>query len=113
MLLDSDSMKLSSLGYNVIGGDALSMLLEEKLRELTFGLESSSRDSMKGGSASSSGSHLENVIPTPRINEQRDQQLLVKDKFGGQFDFEFSTTRPPRSSFKQKFQVYSLSFLRF
>ncbi|PON62003.1 GPI-anchored adhesin-like protein [Parasponia andersonii] len=104
MLLDSDGMKLSSLGCNVIGGDALSMLLEEKLRELTFGLESSSRDSVKGGSASSSGSHLENIIPTPRINEQKDQQFLFKDRFGGQFDFEFSTNHPPTSSLKQKLQ---------
>ncbi|XP_062108707.1 uncharacterized protein LOC133819459 isoform X2 [Humulus lupulus] len=104
MLLDSENMKLSSLGYNVIGGDALSMLLEEKLRELTFGLESSSRDSVKGVSVSSSGSHLENEISTPKINEQKDQQLLVDDKFGGQFDFQFSTSRPPMSSFKPKFQ---------
>ncbi|XXG84388.1 hypothetical protein AAC387_Pa10g1913 [Persea americana] len=34
--------RLSSLGLNVIGGDALSILLEKKLRELTFGMESSS-----------------------------------------------------------------------
>ncbi|KAM6565884.1 hypothetical protein CsatA_025012 [Cannabis sativa] len=105
ILLDSDNTKLSSLGYNVIGGDALSMLLEEKLRELTFGLESSSsRDSVKGGSASSSGPHLENVISTPKMKEQKDQQLMADDKFSGQFDFQFSTSRPPMSSFKPKFQ---------
>lgn len=34
--------RLSSLGLNVIGGDALSVLLEQKLRELTSGMESSS-----------------------------------------------------------------------
>ncbi|KAL5541914.1 hypothetical protein UlMin_009624 [Ulmus minor] len=96
MLVDSDSMKLSSLGYNVIGGDALSMLLEEKLKELTFGLESSIRDSFKVGSASSSAS--------PRINEQRDPLSLPKDKFGAQFDFKFSTTGPPATRLKQKFQ---------
>ncbi|XP_075653177.1 uncharacterized protein LOC142623621 isoform X2 [Castanea sativa] len=55
-LLDSDSIKLSSLGYNVIGGDSLSMLLEQKLRELTYGVESSSSDSLNVGSASSSAS---------------------------------------------------------
>lgn len=115
MLFDSESMKLSSMGYNVIGSDSFSMLLEEKLRELTFGLDLSSLGSAKGVSASSSSSKssLENVMPTldavsatPRVNEQRDQHLLVnKDKFDGQYDFEFSTIRPP-SRFKQKFQVY-------
>ncbi|GMN55220.1 hypothetical protein TIFTF001_024340 [Ficus carica] len=114
MLLDSDNMKLSSLGYNAIGGDALSMLLEEKLRELTFGLESSTLISAKGVSASSlsSKSRLEKVVPTldavsatPSINEQRDQHLLFnKDRFGSQYNFEFSTTGTPSSRFKQKFQ---------
>lgn len=116
VLLDSDSMKLSSLGYNVIGGDALSMLLEEKLRELTYGLESSSHESAKVWSASSSASPSENMIPTldavgatPKINEQR-EHVAVRDKLGGQFNFEFSSTNPPAFRLKQKFQVYSLLF---
>ncbi|GMN19738.1 hypothetical protein TIFTF001_048658 [Ficus carica] len=111
MLLDSDNMKLSSLGYNAIGGDALSMLLEG---ELTSGLESSTLGSAKGVSASSlsSKSRLEKVVPTldavsatPSINEQRDQHLLLnKDRFVSQYNFEFSTTGTPSSRFKQKFQ---------
>ncbi|KAI3855551.1 hypothetical protein MKX03_006589 [Papaver bracteatum] len=36
------SSKLSNLGLNVIGGDSLSILLERKLMELTYGVESSS-----------------------------------------------------------------------
>ncbi|RWR94592.1 dentin sialophosphoprotein isoform X2 [Cinnamomum micranthum f. kanehirae] len=39
---DARGKRLSSLGLNVIGGDALSILLEQKLRELTSGVESSS-----------------------------------------------------------------------
>ncbi|KAE8708813.1 protein FAR1-RELATED SEQUENCE 11-like [Hibiscus syriacus] len=54
LLLDTDSMKLSSSGYNVIGGDALSKLLEQKLRELTIAVESSSQKSLNSGSASGS-----------------------------------------------------------
>ncbi|XP_048321868.2 uncharacterized protein LOC107433199 [Ziziphus jujuba] len=109
VLLDSDGMKLSSLGYNVIGGDALSMLLEEKLRELTYGLESSSHETAKVGPASGLASHLENMIPTldvgatPRINEQRDQHVVVKDKSGG-YNFDFSSTDHAAFRFKQKFQ---------
>ncbi|KAI3991942.1 hypothetical protein MKX01_012887 [Papaver californicum] len=38
----SKSSKLSNLGLNVIGGDSLSILLERKLMELTYGVESSS-----------------------------------------------------------------------
>lgn len=112
VLLESDSMKLSSLGYNVIGGDALSTLLEEKLRELTYGLESSSHQTAKVGSASGLASHLENMIPTldvvgatPKINEQRDQHMVVKDNLGG-YNFDFSSTDHAAFRFKQKFQVY-------
>lgn len=114
VLLDSDSMKLSSLGYNVIEGDALSMLLEEKLRELTYGLESSSCQSAKGWSASAS--HSETMVPTfdavgatTKLNEQRVH--VVRDKLAGQFNFEFSSTNPPAVRLKQKFQVYSLLFV--
>lgn len=39
---DAKCKRSSSLGLNVIGGDALSVLLEQKLRELTSGVESSS-----------------------------------------------------------------------
>ncbi|KAI3963757.1 hypothetical protein MKW92_053845 [Papaver armeniacum] len=39
-----------SLGLNGIGGDALSVLLEQKIKELTFGVESSSRNSSKSRS---------------------------------------------------------------
>ncbi|EEF43050.1 conserved hypothetical protein [Ricinus communis] len=63
LLLDTDSMKLSSVGYNVIGGDALSNLLEQKLRELTNTVESSGRNPVKTGSASTSASFLQDLTP--------------------------------------------------
>ncbi|XP_068660273.1 uncharacterized protein [Aristolochia californica] len=52
----------SSLSLNVIGGDALSVLLEQKLRELTSGLESSRNDTTKTGNAITSASMLQDLI---------------------------------------------------
>ncbi|KAJ4969354.1 hypothetical protein NE237_016055 [Protea cynaroides] len=52
----------SSLGLNMIGGDALSILLEQKLRELTYGIGSSYHNSVKTGSAASSASILEDLV---------------------------------------------------
>ncbi|XP_068661929.1 uncharacterized protein [Aristolochia californica] len=54
--------KPSSLSLNVIGGDALSVLLEQKLRELTSGLEASCNDTMKTGNATTSASILQDLI---------------------------------------------------
>ncbi|RZC48635.1 hypothetical protein C5167_017063 [Papaver somniferum] len=42
-LTDVKYTRSPSLGLNGIGGDALSVLLEQKIKELTFGVESSSR----------------------------------------------------------------------
>ncbi|KAJ6726492.1 PHOSPHATIDYLINOSITOL N-ACETYLGLUCOSAMINYLTRANSFERASE SUBUNIT P DOWN SYNDROME CRITICAL REGION PROTEIN 5 -RELATED [Salix purpurea] len=75
LLLDTDSMKLSSVGYNVIGGDALSSLLEQKLRELTKGVESSSSISTfsSGGTA-------------PRLHDNKDQSASCTDKSDSCYD---------------------------
>ncbi|XP_022722456.1 uncharacterized protein LOC111279709 [Durio zibethinus] len=62
LLLDTESMKLSSLGCNVIGGDALSMLLEQKLRELSNAVESSCHKSLSSRSASSSTSFSQDLL---------------------------------------------------
>ncbi|XP_004296254.1 PREDICTED: uncharacterized protein LOC101292106 [Fragaria vesca subsp. vesca] len=110
LLLDTDSMKLSSLGYNVIGGDALSMLLEQKLKELSYGTESSSsRDSVKIGSSStvSNGdvdSYFNAATARKRVNDERDQHLFVTDKLGGRYDSEFSSTDTAAFRSKDKFQ---------
>lgn len=55
MLSDSDLTKLSSPGLNGVKGDALSKLLEQKLKELTSNLESQSNFA-KMGSAAEPGS---------------------------------------------------------
>ncbi|XP_050373208.1 uncharacterized protein LOC126790884 [Argentina anserina] len=102
LLLDTDSMKLSSLGYNVIGGesgDALSILLEQKLKELSYGTESTSCSSIKVGSSSTASidevdSNFNAARALKRINDERNQHLLVTDKLVGQYDSEFSSTDP-------------------
>ncbi|VVA24638.1 PREDICTED: DUF4378 [Prunus dulcis] len=108
LLLDKDSMKLSSLGYNVIGGDALSMLLEQKLRELSYGTKSSSHDSMKEGSASTASTFdlkpkFNAVSSMQRLNDQRNQQL-VTEKLGGRYEADFSFADSPAFRLKQNFQ---------
>ncbi|MED6130344.1 hypothetical protein PIB30_000238 [Stylosanthes scabra] len=86
VLLDTDSTR-SPIGYNVIGGDALGILLEQKLRELTNGLESSCDDSSNGRPSSSTGPKSKDVVLTsdsvnfvPQLQLKRDQDLLWADK---------------------------------
>ncbi|KAJ6772166.1 hypothetical protein OIU74_018407 [Salix koriyanagi] len=80
LLLDTDSMNLSSVGYNVIGGDALSTLLEQKLSELTKTVESSSSLSTfsSGGTA-------------PRLHDNKDQSVPCIDRSDNYYDCRFST----------------------
>ncbi|KAF5464724.1 hypothetical protein F2P56_014778 [Juglans regia] len=110
--LDTDSLRLSSLGYNVIGGDSLSMLLEQKLRELTHGVGSYPCDSLKVGSASSSASIVQDSVSSPgtvsskpRLPDKRHQHEMDTDKFGGGYDPDFSFTDPSAFRWKNKFQV--------
>ncbi|KAF5942173.1 hypothetical protein HYC85_019815 [Camellia sinensis] len=56
--------KLSSLGLNVIGGDALSVLLEQKLKELTCRVESSQCNLVEAGSAVCSALGLQDSLFT-------------------------------------------------
>ncbi|KAL3620644.1 hypothetical protein CASFOL_035556 [Castilleja foliolosa] len=51
----------SSTGFDVIGGDALSVLLEQKLKELTSKVEMSQTDLSEGGSVSYPGNGYGNV----------------------------------------------------
>ncbi|KAF8387787.1 hypothetical protein HHK36_026442 [Tetracentron sinense] len=96
---DSKTTKLSSLGLNVIGADALSILLEQKLQELTCGVESSRRNSFVVGPFASSASTqqdlvsaLNSVSPTPREHDKRFQLGVHTDKMGSLYDFECSST---------------------
>ncbi|XP_068327799.1 uncharacterized protein [Pyrus communis] len=104
LLLDTDNMKPSSVGYNVIGGDALSALLEQKLRELSYGSESSSREAAKVCSASTASNldvkrNYNAVGSMQRLNDQRDQHLLVTEKSGDRFEAD-----TPAFRLKHKFQ---------
>ncbi|XVE65550.1 hypothetical protein DITRI_Ditri08aG0008600 [Diplodiscus trichospermus] len=101
LLLDTESMKLSSLGYNVVGGDALSMLLEQKLRELSNAVESSCQKSLNSESASASTSvsqdlgHTLNAVGTlPRLH----------DKAGSCYSSGFSPTDLRLLKLEHKFQ---------
>ncbi|KAJ4722064.1 DUF4378 domain protein [Melia azedarach] len=111
IMLDADSMKLSSLGYNVIGADALSMLLEQKLKELSYRAESSIHDSFKMGSSSSSASILPERATTlnaigsgSRFQDKGNQHMQLTDKLSNQYESDFSFTEPPVWAPKHKFQ---------
>ncbi|CAK7326396.1 unnamed protein product [Dovyalis caffra] len=83
LLLDTDSMKLSSGGYNVMAGDALSTLLEQKLRELSKSVESSS-----SLSTFSSGS------TAPKLHDNKDQSISCRDKLDSCYDSHSFSTDP-------------------
>lgn len=58
---DSRTSAASSSGFNVIGGDALSVLLEQKLKELTSKVEFSQKDMLGSASMSSSANNYGNM----------------------------------------------------
>ncbi|KAK3008547.1 hypothetical protein RJ639_013392 [Escallonia herrerae] len=105
MLLSPDGTngsKLSSLGYNVIGGDALSTLLEQKLRELTHGVESSRH---KAGTAGNSASIFQDMIPAlkaPTFDDKRSQEWIHTEKSSSNCDTRFSSSDPQGLRGKQK-----------
>ncbi|XP_038709050.1 uncharacterized protein LOC120003949 isoform X2 [Tripterygium wilfordii] len=111
LFLDADGMKYSSVGYNVIGGNALSTLLEQKLRELSYGIESSSNGSMKVGSTSSSMSSLQDAISTantgsivPNLQHSKNQHALHGDTPSSSHDSDFFSSNHPVYRSEKKFQ---------
>lgn len=66
---DSRTSAASSSGFNVIGGDALSVLLEQKLKELTSKVEFSQKDMPGSASLSSSANNYGNMSPTVNLVE--------------------------------------------
>ncbi|XP_021682176.2 uncharacterized protein LOC110666105 isoform X2 [Hevea brasiliensis] len=111
LLLDTDGTKLSSVGYNVIGGDALSTLLEEKLRELTNSVESSDHNSVKIGSTLNSPSFLKDLAPTlnagnttPGSVDNKDQNMLLGSKSGSSRGSNVFSTDPTALRLKHRFQ---------
>ncbi|KAK8498039.1 hypothetical protein V6N13_009067 [Hibiscus sabdariffa] len=79
LLLDTETINLSSLGYNMIGGDALSVLLERKLLELSNAVESSSKKPLSSGSPSTSISSSQD----PNLSSSDLQPQRSKHKFQG------------------------------
>ncbi|TYI57926.1 hypothetical protein E1A91_D11G316400v1 [Gossypium mustelinum] len=63
-LLFLKSSAFSSPGFNVIGGDALSVILEKKLQELTCRIESSNCNIIIEGTSASPTSSLQNSVPS-------------------------------------------------
>ncbi|XP_057958213.1 uncharacterized protein LOC131151055 [Malania oleifera] len=111
VLVNSDGRKLSSLGFNVLGGDALSVLLEQKLKELTYGIEPSHHNSIKTGASSNTASILEDLLPAlnavgdmPKLHDKRDKHGLQAGKYGRRFDSDPSSSEPPELQKKYKFQ---------
>ncbi|XP_017697643.1 uncharacterized protein LOC103704637 [Phoenix dactylifera] len=92
---DAKNKRLASLGLNVINGDALSLLLEQKLRELTAGMELSS-NFLRGGTFASSASVLQeskSAYNTDPTQHWMDFQLRAcKDSADGIFNSECSST---------------------
>ncbi|XVF62501.1 hypothetical protein PTKIN_Ptkin09bG0013100 [Pterospermum kingtungense] len=102
LLLDAESMKLSSSGHNVIGGDALSMLLEQKLRELSNAVESSCHKSLCSGSAASSMSFSRDLLQsTPNAVSTMPK---LHDKLGCSHSFNLSSADLQALGLKHKFQ---------
>ena len=98
VMLDKDSTR-SPVGYNVIGGDALGILLEQKLRELTNGVETSSGDSFKVRPSSSTAPISKDLVPTPnsvnlipQLQQKKDQDMLFTDKLCRSLDSDMSFT---------------------
>ncbi|XP_038719046.1 uncharacterized protein LOC120011939 isoform X2 [Tripterygium wilfordii] len=85
LFLDADGMKFSSVGYNVIGGDALSSLLEQKLRDLSYGIESSCN--------ATSTANTGRIVP--RLQYNKNQHALHGDKLSSSYDSDlFSNDHP-------------------
>ncbi|KAK7264683.1 hypothetical protein RJT34_32293 [Clitoria ternatea] len=101
---DPDSTR-SPVGYNVIGGDALGILLEQKLRELTYGIEKSCDDSFKSRPSSSTAPRSKDQIPTrntvnliPRLQQKKDQDEIMTDKLFSGCESEMSFNSLPELS---------------
>ncbi|KAK9161706.1 hypothetical protein Syun_008047 [Stephania yunnanensis] len=74
----AQSSKSSFLGLNAIRGDALSVLLEQKLRELTYGIESSSHKSVRSVCAASSSSLVSDLSALNSNPEEYDKTPQLK-----------------------------------
>lgn len=101
VLLDTDNSR-SPIGYNVIGGDALGILLEQKLRELTGGVEASSDDVSKVRQPSVSAPMSDGQVTNLnwRLQQNKDQDVLSTNKLSSSHDSDISFSSLPELSLK-------------
>lgn len=108
VLLDTDNTR-SPIKYNVIGGDALGILLEQKLRELTCSVEASCNDVSKvrqpSITAPKSNDQVNNfniVNINPRLQQKKDQDVSFTDSLSSSHGSDMSFTNLPEFSLKHK-----------
>ena len=80
VLVDTET---DNAGYSAVGGDALGILLDQKLRELTYGIGNSCDDSLKARSPSSTAPKSKDLVPTlnsvnlfPGLQQKKDQDMI-------------------------------------
>ncbi|QCE13326.1 uncharacterized protein LOC114196153 [Vigna unguiculata] len=107
VLLDPDNTR-SPIGYNLIGGgDALGVLLEQKLRELTC-METTCHDSSKMRQPAITPTVSDDQVTglnvvnlNPRLQQKKDQDVLFTDKLRNNYDSDISFRGLPELSLKQ------------
>lgn len=97
---DSRTSAISSLGLNPIGSDALGILLEQKIKELTSKVGPSCEDLIKTGTASISANTFEDSVSTV-AHGRRLQVDLLHEKAG---DFGHSSVDDLRLTATQMWQ---------
>ncbi|XP_021649358.2 uncharacterized protein LOC110641823 isoform X2 [Hevea brasiliensis] len=97
-------------GLSIIGGDALGVLLEQKLQELTNKFESSQYNIIKDETSVSSTSSFQNsmyafnVVNTIPAAQDRKIQLVEKDKSDHTDNFDCFSVESPKLTKNQKLQ---------
>ncbi|OIV91675.1 hypothetical protein TanjilG_26528 [Lupinus angustifolius] len=117
--LDTDNTR-SPIGYNVIGGDALGMLLEQKLRELTNAVETSCHDVSRVRQPSKAAPKSNNTVTklnlvnlNARLQQKKDQDVLFTDNISSSQDSGISFTGLPEISSKHNSWVDEMDPLLF
>ncbi|XP_059440086.1 uncharacterized protein LOC132172581 isoform X2 [Corylus avellana] len=107
-----DNFNLSSPGLNVTGGDALSVLLQQKLQELTLRVDSSHDNLVREGTCASLASSLQDSVPNLVSSKSREQSKrfqfgLHRNKFDSIQDYDYSSVDdlPQNVNQQRQFQV--------
>uniref|UniRef100_A0A7N0U3K8 DUF3741 domain-containing protein n=1 Tax=Kalanchoe fedtschenkoi TaxID=63787 RepID=A0A7N0U3K8_KALFE len=87
LILDSECKLSSSNGLNVIGSDALSLLLEQKLRELTTGIGTPNHDD--ASSAPNFGAKILSQDAGGATSRTSEHPGVHSNRFGSRFDTGF------------------------